>query len=93
METKITADVVSNWNRWRDEVAPRYRIYVDEELMTERDFIWNGNENYLREHIVVELAEGEHNIRLDLVHGATDIELKNIVVNNQLSSNDFVIPA
>lgn len=42
-----------------------YRIYVDNDLITERTFIWPGYKNYIRENIICILEPGEHTLTLD----------------------------
>ena len=42
---------------------PRYRLYVNDELFTERTYIWQGTE-YLRENLQVEAPAGEYKITL-----------------------------
>ena len=50
-EHKITVDVYAKWG----ETPPRYRVYLDNHLLTERDFIWPGHQTFIREHILVNL--------------------------------------
>ena len=57
---EITVDVYAHWG----DKPPVYRIYVDDELLTERTFIWSGNEQFIREHIIVELESGLHNVEV-----------------------------
>jgi len=39
-----------------------YRIYVDEDMITERTFIWPGYKNYIRENIICILEPGNHTL-------------------------------
>ena len=73
----VTADVYCT----RSEGSPVYRIYVDGDLLTERNWIWPAYDTYICERIEVDVEPGEH--RLDLVDCSTDtvFYLKNITVN------------
>ena len=84
---KITADVYAHWG----EVEPRYRVYVDNDLLTERDFIWPGHEIFIRENIVVRLEPGAHILRIEQVNTGGSIEIRNITVDGEPSTNEFVI--
>ena len=86
-EHKITADVYAHWG----EVGPRYRVYVDNDLLTERDFIWPGHEIFIRENIVVTLKPGAHTLRIEQVNTGGSIEIRNITVDGEPSTNEFVI--
>ena len=48
---------------------PRYRIYVNGELFTERNFIWRGTQ-YLRENLQILAPPGEYTIQLEKVDPA-----------------------
>lgn len=50
---------------------PVYRIWVDNELMCERTFWMDAATNYISEQTVVELEEGRHFARLELVTHST----------------------
>ena len=85
MEHKITADVHASWT----DSYPSYRVYVDGDLLTERDFIWKGHEILIREHIVVDLAPGQHNLHIEQITPHGTIRVKNITVNDVPSTTDF----
>lgn len=46
---------------------PRYRIYVDSDLMTERTFVWDTNEQYIEERVIVAAPIGQHTLRVENV--------------------------
>jgi len=48
-----------NWNFYN---YPYYRIYVDNDLITERSWIWVNNDYYLNENLSLDLELGEHSI-------------------------------
>lgn len=46
---------------------PRYRIYVDDDLITERTFTWSPKTQFVEENIVVRAVQGEHKFKLENV--------------------------
>lgn len=82
----ITADIYTHWG----EIPPRYRIYVDGELLTERDFIWPGHEVYIRENIVVNLKPGLHVLQIEQTRSNGKIQIKNITLDGEASNLEFV---
>ena len=50
--TTITVDVYCA----RSEGSPIYRVYVDDDLLTERNWSWPAYEVYIQEHIEVDVA-------------------------------------
>ena len=40
----------------------RYRVYLDDCLITERNYVWDNTEEFVREHLFVELSPGTHSI-------------------------------
>ena len=85
-EHKVTVDVYGNWYG----TPPRYRVYVDNDLLTERDFIWPGTDVYIREHILVNLAPGKHTLRIEKATAWGKIVSKNVVVDGVASSYEFI---
>jgi hypothetical protein len=65
-------DVNCNWHG----EPPRYRCYVNNELFTERTWIWT--ENYLEEQLQILAKPGEYQIRYELV----DPENATLTINN-----------
>ncbi len=82
----ITADVYARWG----DNQPCYRVYVDSDLLTERNFIWPGHEVFIRENIVVELEPGTHKLRIEQVGRGGKITVKNIQVDGAASDMEFV---
>lgn len=63
----VSFDLFCQWS----ERAPTYRIYVDNELQTEREYKFNNKEVYLNERIPLYLEPGEHKIVVEnLSHSA-----------------------
>jgi hypothetical protein len=85
-EHKIVVDIYADW----DETPPRYRVYVDDDLLTERDFIWD-NQIYVRENILVNLGSGTHKLRIEQCNSSGSIRTENVKVNDIPSSMEFVI--
>jgi hypothetical protein len=84
-EVVIKVDVYGRW----DERAPIYRVYVDNDLLTERDFIWHNN--YICENIIVNLEPGMHTVKIEQTTAYGTITAKNIRVNGVDSSTEFTI--
>jgi len=84
-EHTITVDI------YADSGEPRYRIYVDNNLLTERDFTWPSHEIFIRENIIVNLAEGPHQLNVELVGNHGTIKPRNITVDGKPSLFDFTI--
>lgn len=54
--------------RFGDELyRPAYRIFVDGDLLAERNFIWAGDQSYIEELLTVQLNEGKHYIKFDKI--------------------------
>lgn len=85
-DTKLEVDVHSHWN---DE-PPVYRIFVDEELFTERTFRLPSFRNFIREHIFCNLDNGLHSVKLE--HSGKDcrFDLVNLKLNNNLIDAKFL---
>ena len=66
MQTKsvqISCDVYCEW----DGSDTRYRLYVNDELFTERNWIWNSKDYYLEEIITIEANPGLYTIKYELL--------------------------
>ena len=60
-EVVVRADVTVTWQG----NPPNYRVYVGDEMFTERTWIWQ--EQYLEEMLVVNAPPGKYNLRWELV--------------------------
>ena len=65
------------WIKAQPNIQPFYRIYVDEELFTERTFIWDADSTHIRENIAAILAPGPH---------VADVRFFNISADQIISS-------
>jgi hypothetical protein len=73
----VRADVSLEWQG----NPPNYRIYVGNEMFTERTWIWQ--EQYLEEMLVVNAPPGKYNLRWELVPPAQGtIEVKNVRIEH-----------
>jgi hypothetical protein len=69
LEVKMTKLVIVSFNlycAW-SEKAPTYRLYVNNELQTEREYKFNNNEVYLKERLPLFLEPGEYTIVVENV--------------------------
>lgn len=82
----ITVDVYASGG----DVQPRYRVYVDNDLLTERDFIWPAHEIYIKENIEVNLTAGKHSVRVEQVGTNGKIHTKNVTVDGASSKSAFI---
>jgi hypothetical protein len=72
-ELIIKADVSVSWQG----KPPSYRVYVNDEMFTERTWIWQ--EEYLEEMLQISAPPGEYQLRWELVPPATGkITVKNL---------------
>ena len=60
---KVFIDIICEW----DNVPPVYRVFVNDELFTERTWIWEDDAIYLEEMLQIEAEPGEYQIRHELV--------------------------
>ena len=73
----VRADVTVAWQG----DPPNYRVYVGNEMFTERTWIWQ--EQYLEEMLVVNAPPGKYNLRWELVPPAQGtIEVKNVRIEH-----------
>lgn len=88
---KHTCIDVDVWCKWNGP-APIYRVYVDNEMLTERDFIWESSRHYICEHIEVLLEPGWHEIRIEnCSKDRAQFIPANYVVNGQASGAKFIV--
>ena len=78
MEHKLEVDVHAHWN----ENPPVYRLYVDDEIFTERTFSWVSYQYYLTEHLCCNFSTGVHTLKLENLNTESSFELDAFKVNN-----------
>ncbi len=59
-----------------------YRIYVDEDMITERTFVWPGYKNFIRENLICLLDPGIHKLTIENCSKAGHFELSNFTLND-----------
>ena len=60
---------------WAGETAPSYRVYFDNELLTERTYVWDSTKQIVQKRVAAWLEEGTtHLITLIKVDSKTGIE-------------------
>jgi len=57
----VSFDLYCTW----DGKAPWYRVYVNNELQTERTYKFNNASEYLNERLPLYLTSGQHTIRIE----------------------------
>lgn len=61
-----------------------YRVMINDELMTERDYIWDNTVEYVRECVPLQLEKGVHVLRIDnLRPNDGTFHINNLTVNNE----------
>lgn len=60
---RVVCNVYCRW----EGLPPNYRVYVNDELFTERTWRWEHPEYYLQETLQIEATPGEYQIRYELV--------------------------
>ena len=60
---RVLTDLHCDW----EGLPPIYRVYVNDELFTERTWIWAGSTTFLQELLQIEAVPGEYTIRYELV--------------------------
>jgi hypothetical protein len=75
---------------WQKKYS-RYRIYIDDDLMTERDWAWDQN-TYICEHMLAEISPDlTHTVRIDILNFNPGYQIQlglgNLIVNDILQDN------
>jgi len=61
--------------------TPAYRVYVDNDLLTERNWLWPTWEIYIEENIEVDLESGNHKVYIESCGADSSFTCKNLRVN------------
>lgn len=86
--------VVINADIWKkgDGPAPTYRVYVDDHLLTERDFVWPSDRTYIKEWIEVFLEPGWHELKIENCTPANgELIVRNVKVNDAMADFKFKV--
>jgi hypothetical protein len=91
METYLTIQVHVLKPSWIQYEKNRYRLYVDDCLLTERDWIWDLN-TFIEENIYITSEPGQvHHLRLEpiLKHkSVAQFVLRTLKVNGQIKPDN-----
>jgi hypothetical protein len=64
-----------------------YRLYVDDNLMTERTVRWDWRKQYVEERVIIQVPAGTtHSIRVE----GPSVVMKNITVDGRPSTSTFI---
>lgn len=63
------AELKFNVHCYYSGTNPRYRVYVDNDLITERTFVWREDQ-YIEETVIIEAPAGTHRLRVENVDPA-----------------------
>jgi hypothetical protein len=77
----ITVDVYCN----RSEGEPSYRVYVDDEMLTERSWTWAAYDVFIREHIEVNVEPGAHRLYVRESNCDPVFQTQNMTVNGEVN--------
>jgi hypothetical protein len=77
MLQKLEVSVHAHWN----DNPPVYRLYVNEEMFTERTFGHTPYQFYLIEHIFCNLVTGVHSLILENLDDNAKFKLEDLKVN------------
>lgn len=89
-EVVISVDILCAWT----VTPPVYRLYIDEDLLTERTYIWSNPDQYVKEHIIANLEPGIHTLKLvSATPGFKNFQYQNFTVDktHQTLVNDQFI--
>ena len=86
MEHKLEVDVHAHWS---DE-PPVYRLFVNDEMFTERTFGWASYQWYITEHICCDLDTGVHTLRLENLGTESRFELDNFRINDTVVNKNLM---
>lgn len=66
-----------------------YRTYLGKHLLSERQWIWDANDTYLKEMAPVKLVPGEYELRIETVKpGTGTFSIKNVEANEATVQNN-----
>lgn len=69
------------WCDWSGN-PPAYRLYLDGELLTERNYIWNNPRQIIQERIPANLTEGKHYLTLENLNtSSSTFHIRNFRIN------------
>lgn len=81
--TTLTIEVYCN----RGEGEPSYRVFVDDEMLTERSWVWPAYEIFITENIEVDLPPGAHRLSVRECNCDPVFHTQNMTINGAPSTN------
>ena len=85
----VSLNLFCDWHK----SPPTYRLFVNDELLTERTYIWKNS--YLHEVLPLELLPGIHKIQLNSLAKKAKFHIRNLKVNkgpvNIIDSTTFEV--
>jgi hypothetical protein len=69
MHHTLEIEVQAHWS----ESAPVYRIYVDDDLLTERTFDWPSFQFCIKERMICDLQTGAHSLRIEKCQDTSEL--------------------
>ena len=67
------------------EIGAAYRVYIQEELMTERNYRWDNTKELVREYLSLEFDEpGTYSVWVESVNSKnSDFTINNVMLNGE----------
>jgi hypothetical protein len=65
------------------ESNPVYRIYIDDYLITERTYLWDSKETFVREELYLILEKGPHRLTVESLGSKKIFIVSNATLNEQ----------
>jgi hypothetical protein len=60
--------------------SPRYRLYIDTDLLVERNYVWDNSQNFVREMCELRLEPGKHTLSI-VCENPSIFSIKNVTFN------------
>ena len=83
---KLEIDLFAEINPKFNRCIP-YRLYINDELMTERDYIWDNKTHYITEVVPLFIGDGTHTINIENLntkYGA--LKINTIRINDKITT-------
>lgn len=82
-DLRIEIDIFCDWQTEHEA----YRLYLDDDLYTERTYIWRNPHQWVREILVAELGPGIHTIKIQPVNSEFQgFKLANFAIDNKFQT-------
>lgn len=82
-DLRIEVDVLCDWQ----SEPQAYRLYINNDLYTERTYIWRNPNQWVREILVAQLESGQHTIKVQSVNSEFNgFRLANFAIDNKFQT-------